>query len=244
MLFVGADCISARLPAIPTAPAVNAPTVDNAHRASAWLRCQSAIAEQTDPKPPLGDQGEVARRSRDGGDQNLRLSSASGHSSALGFRQLTTPQSRFASQLRVAAKPSRPALRSAKASGCWAAAVACSATGSAPLRATSTRPGPGAICSGPRWSRWLGTGGHKALPYEPGSHSHHARRGGLDGRPGRTPDSLQAPAERSNRRGAHRASAGLSVQGACGKRTNQSLSWRGGVWAAAIFASLAHNALL
>ena len=158
-MFVGADCISARLPAIPTAPAVNAPTVDNAHRASAWLRCQSAIAEQTDPKPPLGDQGEVARRSRDGGDQNLRLSSASGHSSALGFRQLTTPQSRFASQLRVAAKPCRPALRAGKTSGCWAAAVACSATGSAPLRATSARTPPQAgpvaagAAEGAAWAR-------------------------------------------------------------------------------------------
>ena len=37
---------------------------------------------------------------------------------------------------RVATRPSRPALRSAKASGCWAAAVAYSATGSAPLRAS------------------------------------------------------------------------------------------------------------
>ena len=37
---------------------------------------------------------------------------------------------------RVATWPSRPALRSAKESGCWAAAVAYSATGSAPLRAS------------------------------------------------------------------------------------------------------------
>ena len=37
---------------------------------------------------------------------------------------------------RVAAKPSRPALRSAKASGCPAAAVASSAAGGAPLRAS------------------------------------------------------------------------------------------------------------
>ena len=41
--------------------------------------------------------------------------------------------------VRVAAKPSRPALRPAKASGGWAAAVAFSATGSAPLQATSAR---------------------------------------------------------------------------------------------------------
>ena len=56
--------------------------------------------------------------------------------------------------LRVAAKPSRPALRSAKASGCPTAAVACSATGSAPLRALCTR-GP------------LGCGGTKCLPQPP-----------------------------------------------------------------------------
>ena len=41
--------------------------------------------------------------------------------------------------VRVAAKPSRPALRPAKASGCPTTAVAASATGSAPLRATSAR---------------------------------------------------------------------------------------------------------
>ena len=43
--------------------------------------------------PPLGAQGEVARRSRDGGDQNLRNC------------QLTTPQSRFASQLPFTGEP-------------------------------------------------------------------------------------------------------------------------------------------
>ena len=51
---------------------------------------------------------------------------------------LTIPQSRFASQLRVAAKPSRPVLQSSKASGCWSAVVASSATGGAPLRAPYT----------------------------------------------------------------------------------------------------------
>ena len=88
-------------------------------------RRRRAIVERSSPKPPLGVQGEVARSA--GGDQNRRI------------RGLTIPQSRFASQLRVAAKPSRPALRPAKASGCWAAAVASSATGSAPLRALYTR---------------------------------------------------------------------------------------------------------
>ena len=46
-----------------------------------------------------------------------------------------TSPSRFACP-RVAAKPSRPALRSAKASGCPTAAVASSAAGGAPLRAS------------------------------------------------------------------------------------------------------------
>ena len=49
---------------------------------------------------------------------------------------LRYPSVRPTACLRVAAKPSRPALRSAKASGCPAAAVAASATGGAPLRAS------------------------------------------------------------------------------------------------------------
>ena len=40
------------------------------------------------PKPPLGDQGEVARRSRDGGDQSFRLSPAYNPSVSL---RLTAP---------------------------------------------------------------------------------------------------------------------------------------------------------
>ena len=47
--------------------------------------------------------------------------------------------------VRVAAKPSRSALRPAKASGCPTAAVAASATGSAPLQATSARTQPGRV---------------------------------------------------------------------------------------------------
>ena len=49
--------------------------------------------------------------------------------------------------VRVAAKPSRPALRSAKASGCPTAAVAFSATGNAPLQATSARTRRRRVCS-------------------------------------------------------------------------------------------------
>ena len=53
---------------------------------------------------------------------------------------MTIPQSRLTPcQLRVAAKPSRPALRPAKASGCPTAAVTSSAAGGAPLRALYTR---------------------------------------------------------------------------------------------------------
>ena len=62
---------------------------------------------------------------------------------------------------RVATWPSRPALRSAKESGCWAAAVAYSATGSAPLRASPQGEAWGAAfdegaladqASGPMWA--------------------------------------------------------------------------------------------
>ena len=53
---------------------------------------------------------------------------------AAAVRRHTSP-SRFACP-RVATKPSRPALRSAKASGCPTAAVASSAAGGAPLRAS------------------------------------------------------------------------------------------------------------
>ena len=81
----------------------------------AGLRRLSTFAERTRPKPPLCK--GIWRAAPEG---------------------LTIPQSRFASQLRVAAKPSRPVLPSSKASGCWAAVVASSATGGAPLRAPYT----------------------------------------------------------------------------------------------------------
>ena len=65
-VFVGADCISAR-----TVP-----------MAFAGLRHTQRL------KPPLGAQGEVARRSRDGGDQNLRGPAAYNPSVSL---RLTAP---------------------------------------------------------------------------------------------------------------------------------------------------------
>ena len=55
--------------------------------------------------------------------------------------------------VRVAAKPSRSALRPAKASGCPTVAVAFSATGSAPLQATSARTRRRRVCSTPAHRR-------------------------------------------------------------------------------------------
>ena len=55
--------------------------------------------------------------------------------------------------VRVAAKPSRSALRPAKASGCPTAAVAFSATGSAPLQATSACTRRRRVCSTPAHRR-------------------------------------------------------------------------------------------
>ena len=40
-------------------------------------------------------------------------------------------------------------------------------TGDPVVGAASSRLGPGAMCSGPRWFPWLVRGGHKALPYGP-----------------------------------------------------------------------------
>ena len=112
---VGADLISAR-----AAP-------------PRWMHPRRPHAE----KPPLGDQGEVARRSRDGGDQKRRGPAAYNPSVSLRLTAPFTQGSLFLRRREHAVR--RTALHTAAGGPMWA---------SAPTRGTvepwcKSRPSPG-----------------------------------------------------------------------------------------------------
>ena len=121
---------------------VEAPTTKLPPPSRSGNRADTA-AQRTRDARPYGENRRIAHKTAGLQRPKPPLCKGRWHGGAMP-EGLTIPQSRFASQLRVAAKPSRPALRPAKVSGCPTAAVAYSATGGAPLQATSTRAAPAA----------------------------------------------------------------------------------------------------